>query len=87
MKHVIAGLALGVAVAMGAGQAFAATCPLLVKQLNDQLANVKDEKKAADAKKLTAECDQLHKDGKHAESVAKCQEAATVAGIKLQMKQ
>ena len=62
------------------------TCPLLIKQLRADLPKVKDKAKRSEAKKLTDECEKLHKEGKHAESVAKCEEAATVAGIKLDMK-
>jgi hypothetical protein len=87
MRKLMAGLVVGMAVVVGAGMASANTCPLLVKQLNEQLPKVKDKAKRDEAKKLTSECEKLHKDGKHAESVAKCEEAAKVAGIKLEMKQ
>ena len=85
MKKSIAIMVLAVAVAF-AGVAAANECPLLIKQLNDGIAKVSDPAKAAEAKKLTAEADQLHKDGKHAESVKKADEAAKVAGITLQHK-
>jgi hypothetical protein len=79
------GLVVAVAVVGGATGVEANMCPLLVKQLNDQLAKMNaDDKKVVDAKKLTAQCEQLHKDGKHADSVKKCEEAAKVAGITLQ---
>ena len=85
MKSTVAILALAMAVAFS-GVAVANECPLLVKQLNDGIAKVSDPAKAAQAKKLTAEAEQLHKDGKHAESVKKADEAAKVAGITLQHK-
>ena len=69
-----------------ASVAVAGQCPLLWKQIDDALPKVTDAKKAADAKKLRGECEQLHKDGKHADSVAKCVEAGKVAGIELKMK-
>ena len=86
-KNVIASIALGIAVAFGgATVASANQCPLLIKQLNEGIAKVSDKKKADEAKKLVAEAEKLHKDGKHAESVAKCEEAAKVAGIELKKK-
>ena len=69
-----------------ASVAVAGQCPLLWKQIDNALPKVTDAKKAADAKKLRGECEQLHKDGKHADSVAKCVEAGKVAGIELKMK-
>jgi hypothetical protein len=81
MKKLMAGVAMGMAMVVGAGMASAATCPLLVKQLRDQLPKVTDMAKHDQAMKLTDECEKLHKDGKHAESVARCEEAAKVAGI------
>ena len=86
MKGLITGVALGVAIAFGAGVAGAGQCPLLIKQLNDGIAKVSDAKKAEEAKKLVAEAQKLHDSGKHAESVAKADEAAKVAGITLTKK-
>jgi hypothetical protein len=85
-RNLIASIALGVAIAFGAGAASAGQCPLLIKQLNDGIAKMTDKKKADEAKKLVAEAEKLHKDGKHPESVAKCDEAAKVAGIDLKKK-
>jgi hypothetical protein len=88
MRTLMMAVALGAAAVVGVGGAYANTCPLLVAQLNDQLGKMKaDDPKVVQAKKLTADCDKLHKDGKHADSVKKCEEAAKVAGITLQMKQ
>jgi hypothetical protein len=85
MKTFIAMIALGMAVVFaGATVAEAGQCPLLVKQLRE--AKISDAKKAAEVKKLTDEAEKLHQDGKHAESVAKCDEAAKVAGIELKKK-
>ena len=86
MRKLMMGLALGAAIAGAAGMAAANTCPLLIKQLDDQLPKVTDKAKHDQAKKLRDECEKLHKDGKHADSVKKCEEAAKVAGIKLEMK-
>jgi hypothetical protein len=86
MKRFVALVAVVVALAWTAGVASAGQCPLLIKQLNDGIAKMSDEKKAADVKKLVAEAEKLHAEGKHADSVAKCEEAAKVAGIKLEKK-
>jgi hypothetical protein len=86
MKRLMAVVALGAAIAFGAGVASAAQCPLLIKQLNEGIAKMSDKDKADQAKKLVAEAQKLHDEGKHVESVAKCDEAAKVAGIKLEKK-
>jgi hypothetical protein len=86
MKGWITGVALGAAVTFGAGVATAGQCPLLIKQLNDGIAKMSDAKKAAEAKKLVAEAQKAHDAGKHAESVAKADEAAKVVGITLTKK-
>jgi hypothetical protein len=86
MKKLMAGLALGMAVVVGAGVAAANTCPLLIKKLNDGIAKMTDKKKADEAKKLVAEAQKLHDTGKHAESVKKAEEAAKVADIKFDVK-
>ena len=86
MKTLMAVVAVVVALAFGASLVEAGQCPLLIKQLNEGVAKVADAKKQADVKKLIAEAEQLHKDGKHADSVKKCEEAAKAAGIKLEMK-
>ena len=83
MKKILSVMTLSAVVAF-AGVAAAGQCPLLVKQLRD--ATVTDAGKAAQVKKLTDECEALHTSGKHAESVAKCDEAAKVAGIQLKKK-
>lgn len=72
-------------IALTAGPALAFQCPALLKQIQDQTANRLDNG-ANTAKVLAAQADQLHKDGKHAESVAKAEEAAAAAGIKLTKK-
>jgi hypothetical protein len=80
MKKLVAVVAT-VAVVAFAGVAVAAECPLLIKQLRE--AKVADAGKAAEVKKLTDEAEKLHKEGKHADSVKKAEEAAKVAGITL----
>ncbi|MBI4592651.1 MAG: hypothetical protein HY728_00405 [Candidatus Rokubacteria bacterium] len=86
MKKLMAVIAVVVALGFSVSLVEAGQCPLLIKQLNEGVAKVSDAKKQADVKKLIAEAEKLHKDGKHADSVKKCEEAAKAAGIKLEMK-
>jgi hypothetical protein len=79
-------MAVAVMATFGPGLVQANQCPLLIKQLNDGIAKMTDKAKADQAKKLVAEAQKLHEEGKHAESVKKCDEAAQVAGITLQKK-
>jgi len=86
MKKVMAVVAMIVAVAFVATVVEANQCPLLIKQLKDGTAKISDAKKKAEVEKMIAEAQKLHDEGKHADSVKKCEEAAKVAGIKLEMK-
>jgi predicted transcriptional regulator len=87
MKNVMAVIALVVAAAfLGASLVEAGQCPLLIKQLREGVAKVSDTQKKADVEAMIAQAQTLHDEGKHAESVQKAEEAATVAGIKLQKK-
>lgn len=86
MKNaLIALVAIATALALTAGAASAGQCPLLIKQLNEAVGKASGMK-AEEAKKLIAEAQKLHETGKHAESVATCDEAAKVLGVKLQKK-
>ena len=86
MRRLITGIATG-ALALGlmAGTALATQCPLLIKQINDAAGGRLDDA-GYRARTLAAEADALHKAAKHAESVAKAQEAAKAIDLKLQMK-
>ncbi|HEY7650081.1 MAG TPA: hypothetical protein VID04_13865 [Methylomirabilota bacterium] len=87
MKRMLGVIAMVVAVAfVGATLVEANQCPLLIKQLKDASAKITDAKKKADVDKMIAQAEKLHADGKHADSVKKCEEAAKVAGVKLEMK-
>jgi hypothetical protein len=86
MKKMLAAVAVAVMATFGAGLVEANQCPLLIKQLNDGIAKMADKGKAAEAQKLVAEAQKLHEEGKHADSVKKCDEAAKVAGITLKKK-
>ncbi len=73
-----------VALAALADPAWAFQCPLLIKQLNDQVAKLSaTDPRAAQARALVEEAQKLHASGSHAKSVAKADEAAKVLGIEL----
>ncbi|HSF05428.1 MAG TPA: hypothetical protein VLG10_06505 [Methylomirabilota bacterium] len=87
MKKVMAVFAVVVAIAfLGVTLAEASQCPLLIKQLKDASGKITDAKKKAEVDKLIAEAQKLHDTGKHADSVKKADEAAKVAGVKLEKK-
>ena len=66
-----------------AGTAFAHNCPNEMKAIDAALPKVKlDAKQTAEVKKLRADGEQLHKDGKHSESMAALGKAKGILGIK-----
>jgi hypothetical protein len=74
-------VALAVALA---GPAVGFQCPLLIKQLADQVARLKpDDAKVKPARALIEEARKLHAEGSHAKAVAKADEAAKLLGIEL----
>lgn len=77
-------MALAVVVLM-AGPALAFQCPLLVKQINDAV-GTKTDAASTKAKSLAAEAKSLHDAGKHAEAVAKADEAAKAINLTLKKK-
>jgi hypothetical protein len=77
-------LALAV-LALVAGPALASQCPALIKQVNDAVAG-KSDANSTKAKGLAAEAQKLHADGKHADSVAKAEEAAKAINLTLKKK-
>ena len=79
MKKILMALVLVLATA---GAALANQCPLLIKQINDATAGKTDDK-SKKAQALAQEAKALHDSGKHAESVAKADEAAAVIGLTL----
>ena len=82
MKKILIALVLVLATA---GAAFANQCPLLLKQIADATAGKTDDaSKKANA--LAAEAKALHDSGKHAESVAKADEAAKAINLTLKKK-
>jgi hypothetical protein len=66
-----------------AGPALAFQCPLLIKQIEDATAG-KSDAASKKARETAAEAKKLHEAGKHAEAVAKAEEAAK--GINLALK-
>lgn len=82
MKTLVMALAV---VGLVAGPALANQCPLLIKQIQDATAGKTDDA-SKKAMALAGEAKALHDGGKHAESVAKAQEAAKAIKLELKMK-
>jgi hypothetical protein len=82
MKKILIALTLVLATA---GAALANQCPLLIKQIEDATAGKTDDK-SKKAQALAKEAKTLHDSGKHAESVAKADEAAAAIGLTLKKK-
>jgi hypothetical protein len=83
MKRFVSALAL---LASTAGAALATECPTLQAQI-DAAIGTRYDPSAANARQLATEAWSLHQAGKHAESVAKYDEAAKAASITLKHKQ
>ena len=83
MKLFVMVLAL---VASAAGPALASECPALQAQI-DKAVGTRYDASAGNAKELARQAWALHQGGKHAESVAKYDEAAKAAGLTLTKKQ
>lgn len=82
MKKLAMALAL---IGMMAGPAMAFQCPLLLKQIQDATAG-KTDAASKKAMEIATEGEKLHKDGKHAEAVAKMDEAAKAIKLALKKK-
>jgi hypothetical protein len=82
MRHLAMALAM---VGLAAGPVFANQCPLLVKQVMDATAGKTDDA-SKKAQALANEAKALHDAGKHAESVAKADEAAKAINLTLKKK-
>ena len=71
MKRLALSVALAASLAATASTALAHNCPNEWKAIDAALPKAKlDDKQTAEVKKLRAEGEQLHKDGKHSESMA-----------------
>lgn len=78
MKAIIA----AVAFALSSSLALAGNCPADMKAIDAALPKAKlDAKQSAEVKKLRAEGEQFHKQGKHAESMATLGKAKKILGI------
>ena len=78
MKRIALSLILGFA----ASSAFAHNCPNEWKAIDAALPKAKlDDKQMAEVKKLRAEGEKLHKDGKHSESMATLGKAKKILKI------
>ncbi|MFQ5521290.1 MAG: hypothetical protein ACE5FK_07830 [Candidatus Methylomirabilia bacterium] len=82
MKKLLIAMAM---VAFAATPALAFECPLLQKQIDATYGSRMDAT-AANVKAIAAEAWALHKGGKHAQSVAKYDEAAKAGGMMLKHK-
>jgi hypothetical protein len=72
-------------VTMAVTPALAFQCPLLIKQVQDATAG-KSDAASTKANELAAESKKLHDAGKHAESIAKAEEAAKAINLTLKKK-
>lgn len=75
-------IALTAALIVGSSLAFAGNCPNEWKAIDAALPKAKlDNKQMAEVKKLRAEGEKLHKEGKHAESMATLGKAKKILKI------
>lgn len=71
-----------VSLALASGVALANSCPLEMKAIDAALSKAKlSDAQMAEVKKLRAQGEQLHKDGKHSESMAALGKAKKMLGI------
>jgi hypothetical protein len=71
------------ALAFSASIAFAGNCPVQMKAIDAALPKAKlNASQAAEVKKLRADGEKFHKEGKHAESMAALGKAKGILGIK-----
>jgi hypothetical protein len=76
-------IALTAALVLAASVAFAGNCPVQMKAIDAALPKAKlDAKQTAEVKKLRADGERFHKEGKHAESMAALGKAKGILGIK-----
>ena len=69
--------------ALASSVALAGNCPAQMKAIDEALPKAKlDAAKTAEVKKLRADGERLHKEGKHAESMAALGKAKGILGIK-----
>jgi hypothetical protein len=73
---------LAIALSLAAATAFAGNCPVQMKAIDAALPKAKlSSAQMTEVKKLRADGEKLHKDGKHAESMATLGKAKKLLGI------
>jgi hypothetical protein len=78
MKKVL----FGICMAMGASVAFAHGCPGEMRKIDEKLPSAKiSAAEMTKVKDLRAKGEQLHKDGKHADSMSTLAEAKKILGM------
>ena len=83
MKRTSLAVALAASLTMASGAALAGGCPKEMKAIDDALPTAKlDAAKMSEVKKLRAEGETLHKEAKHADSMATLGKAKSILGIK-----
>lgn len=76
-------IALALALSLAAGSVFANSCPREMRAIDEALPKAKlSDSQAAEVKKLRAEGEKLHKEGKHDQSMAALGKAKGILGIK-----
>lgn len=82
-KTIMTVVAIAVSLALTSGVAFASSCPKVIKQGRDAAAKMKaDDPKVKGAVTKLDDAQKLHDSGKHAESLAKANEALGDLGVK-----
>ena len=76
-------IALTAALVLASSVAFAGSCPVEMKAIDAALPKAKlNDKQAAEVKKLRADGERFHKEGKHGDSMAALGKAKGILGIK-----
>jgi hypothetical protein len=83
MKKTFTVAAIALSLALTSGAALASSCPKVIKQGRDAAAKMKaDDPKVKAAVAKLDDAQKLHDSGKHAESLAKANEALADLGVK-----
>ena len=83
MKKMFTAVAIAVSLALTSGVALASSCPKVIKQGREAAAKMKaDDPKVKGAVAKLDEAQKMHDSGKHAESLAKANEALADLGAK-----
>ena len=83
MKKTLTVVAVAVSLALTSGVALASSCPKVIKQGREAAAKMKaDDPKVKMAVAKLDQAQKMHESGKHAESLAKANEALADLGVK-----